>query len=195
MFCSNCGKQIPADSIYCLYCGKLLKDTTKAENVVPSLRVTPAISIEDLGFWLQGPVEKKSGSLFSSKNKIGRGFCFAFCLYDANGKETASDGLITVVINAQNDTYGSDEYQLKHHAKGGGYRFYATELLIKKTDFVTDQSRETESTRNKLAYVHRHLEPSIFIEENLTIYLHLWFRIIDGRLLYKRSGWLNWGNY
>ncbi|MCA0455714.1 MAG: hypothetical protein LCI00_17185 [Chloroflexi bacterium] len=171
-----------------------MSNITKVENVMPPLDTTPAISIEDLHFWLQGSVEIKPGGWFSSKDKIGRGFCFAFCLDDANGKETSDDGQLTIVLNASNTTYGPDESIMKHHAEGGGYNFYRSKLLIKKTDFMTDQSRKYEKNRNKKMYVHKHLQSSIYIEEDLNIYLHLWFQITEGKLLYKRSDGVNWGN-
>lgn len=90
MFCVNCGKSIPENSIFCLFCGE--KQTVGTDNIKSPL--TPS-KICDLEFVFMKP-EKRS----RIKGIVFNGFAVAFSLQDIDGHLIGADGKAELRIRA-----------------------------------------------------------------------------------------------
>lgn len=89
MYCLGCGKSIPTESRFCMFCGKPVQPGTVTPTSLMSSNAAPKY-LKGLGCQLNG---------ISERDK--HGFRLWFQLVDAEGKPTASDGELEIKIGAR----------------------------------------------------------------------------------------------
>jgi len=112
MFCQNCGKQIPDESKFCLFCGKEISKIIKIDEPINSKM---PVSVSRLIVWLLNEMEDKG------RGKVSKKLGLNFQLVDENGDQTSYDGIATIKVQwEQYSTYsgnfGGSSYST--HAKG-----------------------------------------------------------------------------
>jgi hypothetical protein len=83
MYCSSCGKSIPENSIFCMFCGFKM-NIASGNPVVPSEK-SSSIGIKELGWQFHGEIERKGSDI---KRKIR----LYFKLVDKNNNPVSFEG-------------------------------------------------------------------------------------------------------
>ncbi len=80
MFCPSCGKQIPDQGVFCMFCGNRLDAPSTSPQ---TFNTHPPTNIEKLFFGFKGPVmQTKKGGTFSWDEVSRDGFWIGFSLVD-----------------------------------------------------------------------------------------------------------------
>lgn len=176
MYCSSCGKAIPDDSVFCMYCGK-------PPAGQPSLAVrpdTPPTYIRSTFGWLDGPTVIKrpdGGGLFSKKEH--RGFAIAIILADEAGRQTTADGT----------------FRLKLYLRrpGLGWRKLEKVIGVSKAEFSLHEFRGLAVTYD-WAFIYRHHEPILYDYRDLfsdpnycAFHYDVWFKPTGDQELYSKG--------
>ena len=176
MYCPACGKAIPDDSVFCMYCGKSLAGQ-------PSLAVrpdAPPTYIRSTFGWLDGPTVIKrpdGGGLFSKKEH--RGFAIAIILADEAGRQTTADGTFRLKLNLR--------------PSGLRWRKLEKEIGVNKAEFSLHEFRGLAVTYD-WAFIYRHHEPILydyrdFLSDSgyLVFHYDVWFKPTGGQELYSKG--------
>jgi len=187
MFCSACGKPIPEESKFCMYCGAPILGHADGSN----LRATPPVALVIQGLWLIGPTEIKKGFL---DTKVGRGFKWAISLLDSDNQETISDGKLIAVLRCglgSQSAYGGKVYkatiQEARRVSTSSDALWHKVLDVNKDDFkfVTYTIRWSGAKSRHLVYEYSQTSPLLFFSHSMEVELHCWFITPDGRCIYK----------
>ncbi len=111
MYCLKCGKEIPQQSVFCMFCGA--DQRTSQTN---SFNQNPPLYIDEVRFWLTGPREVRERGFFKT-DLVGRRIGFSFCLKDNENNYTTSNGLVYIAVadGAKPEPKGYVE-NLKHNS-------------------------------------------------------------------------------
>lgn len=164
MFCINCGKSIPENSIYCLFCGE--KQTIRTDNIKSPL--TP-YKICDLEFVFMNP-EKRNWI----KGIMLSGFAVAFSLQDVDGHLIGADGKVELRIKA--DTI-QKTFQFEVNRESFGQKYV---------------QRSEGNRREFFGYVFHYDKPEFpsydfNIRLELKGLVELWFTTSDNRKLFAKN--------
>jgi len=92
MYCLKCGKEIPQQSVFCMFCG-----TDQRAPQIKTFNQNPPLYIDNVDFWLTGPREVRERGFFKV-DLIGRRIGFSFCLKDNENNYTTSNGQVYIAV-------------------------------------------------------------------------------------------------
>ena len=154
MFCPSCGKSIPDNSIFCMFCGKPVQLSTASPQVVFNMNVP--VQIKNVTFNFIGPMEQK---FFALRGTLaGRQFRIGVQMVDSEGQPTAYDGTLRLE--------GTTPL-----VAGGGWNTMgklAVKLDVKAENFGRSQNDETW-------YYYTHPTPVFIDGEYIGVQVKVWF--------------------
>jgi hypothetical protein len=89
MYCLKCGKQIPDESVFCLFCGEKIH---KEKSINEPLNQQFPVDLSNISISWSGGMEEVG------RGKIARKLGIFFQLKDENGKETSYGGVVDIKL-------------------------------------------------------------------------------------------------
>ena len=166
MFCPSCGKQIPEDSRFCLYCGT---STSSPPRTTVSFSEDPPQYITSVGWVTDVPTEKKLG-------KILHGFRYWFVLLDGNNKPTIANGNILVRLSKWiNTIYFGDAWST----------VWEKSIQLGKSDFTKIEGLRA-FPNGVVGFIQNVRQAVLNDKDVLSARLEIWFTTPEGRKLYGK---------
>jgi hypothetical protein len=130
MICIKCQKEIPENSVFCMFCG--YKQTEPSQENIP---LNPPVYISGVDIRCTGPKKEERGNegLFGT-TYIGRWIEINFNLRDERNDYTASDGTLLLAL-AKSDNYIGNRNLEKYIEALRKGAFYFLEQQIHADDF------------------------------------------------------------
>lgn len=170
MFCNICGKSIPDESVFCLYCGNkinLERENNKNESISTPEYIGYAF------FKVIGPVKERSGKGFLSLGQVGRWINFGINLCDNLGHNTKSNGSVIVAVNPSGKLGPLNSYKGFHE-------------LATKATFFGEYEVTLDHFKSGLNYV---INTEFIFFKQLEIYMaRIGFRLPSGIILENPKG-------
>ena len=190
MICQSCGKEIPDESRFCLYCGF----RAPTEEPKPVVAPSPLFSLEVVDFKACGPTIVESGYL---NERLRRGFEFTICVRDSSGIPIVSEGELTVALKGPYPNNSSSPHLLEPTSKMARSIGTRTDILwhrsfvLKRTDFGIHSGQETDlgpaDAAPFLAYSYHETAPILSVDADYYVELHTWFVMPTNQCLYQAS--------
>lgn len=173
MFCNNCGKSIPDESAYCLFCGSKIIGGKRKEQI--EVNFPPPEYVGSAFIKAIGPVKERAGKGFFSNGQVGRWINFGFTLCDKAGKHTRSNGSAILAINPWGKL-GKLTSEKIHALKMEATFFGEFEIFTDDFDLGIMRVDLTYSS------------DFVYFENNETYLARIGFRTPDGRILEYGDG-------
>lgn len=163
MLCPSCGKSIPVESLFCMFCGKTV---TANQSSVP-LNTRPPIEITELGARFETGMEEYK----KREGLIIRKFQIYFKLLDDRGESTAFDGTARVKLDFEQ----GEDWVLGRY---GGYSSVnhgnAEETItVSTSDYFRSSDKKYEG---QIWYGHQLSKPLIIsLHHNVNFKMEVWF--------------------
>jgi hypothetical protein len=176
MFCPACGKEIPENSNYCMFCGSSVSEPAPTEASLNEN--TPAA----IGL----TVHKKGNAQTREDGLTGFPLHIQFWLNDEYGDATVSSGEVTIVVLDSGENPGFWSYEIGNDIK-------KMQKAIDKAKYIQRLSINVDDFEDYEFYYNT---PPIFFDASAGVIVHLWFKPIEAHSLYamKSSSIGGWGS-
>jgi len=190
MICPSCGKLIPNESKFCLYCGGRIP--AEALTPVDKPPARPALVVVE--FRPCGPAVTEPGYL---NERLRRGFEFTIGLRDSNWEEIQLDSELIAALMGPYPNASTSPHLLGPSLKTARSIGARTDILwhrsfaIKPGDLesrtIHRAGSPSDSEKPLLVYTYRETAPILSVDADYCLELHTWFILPTGQCLYQTS--------